>query len=220
MRCSRAAEFGDAAVLKHWRMPAEQDGDIGRGTRVLERAACGDPRRPASSAAGSARGRPRPRHRGSTTPPRMGHLHTGIRPDRRSSERSLMLTGTAAEVPRNLGHPPRQPQKITLDRDPVERAAPRCWPWALRDRKHGIAGCGPAKRATTHPWSSHSAAARSGTGSTPHPHLLATAATLHDRQMPISDIHLDANLVTDTLGHPVPAPPLRSRNSRLRQTLT
>ena len=36
--------------------------------------------------------------------------------------------------------------------------------------------------------------------------------------MPISDIHLDANLVTDTLGHPVSAPPLHSRNISLRQT--
>jgi hypothetical protein len=40
---------------------------------------------------------------------------------------------------------------------------------------------------------------------------------LHDRQMPISDIHLDSNLATDTLGHPASAPPLHSGHVHLRQ---
>src|SRR5712675_667235 len=40
---------------------------------------------------------------------------------------------------------------------------------------------------------------------------------LNDRQMPISDIDLDANLGTDTLGHPASAPPLHSGHISLRQ---
>jgi hypothetical protein len=40
---------------------------------------------------------------------------------------------------------------------------------------------------------------------------------LHDCQMPIRDIDLDANLATDTLGHPASAPPLHSGHISLRQ---
>jgi hypothetical protein len=41
---------------------------------------------------------------------------------------------------------------------------------------------------------------------------------LHDRQMPIGDVHLDPNLVTDMLGYPVPTPSPHTRDIRLRQT--
>lgn len=39
----------------------------------------------------------------------------------------------------------------------------------------------------------------------------------HDRHMPWGDLHLDPNLLTDMLGHPVTAPPLHSGHVSLRQ---
>ena len=72
----------------------------------------------------------------------------------------------------------------------------------LPGRIRGTADCGRAKTATTAGWPSRSAV----DGREPGP--LRTDVrpprwpALHDRQMPVSDINLDPNLITDMLGHP------------------
>jgi hypothetical protein len=124
--------------------------------------------RPAPHHARGAAVRRRGGQRPPTQEPRMG---TASRPDRRCDHVGHRVTVNAADVVADVN-----PRRSPSGRDRPPRADLRHSPPRAPGRIDGSAGCGRASTATTTPWTSYNATARSGTESTRRPCPPATAA--------------------------------------------